>query len=134
MRDHGDRGNRIIGGMLLHARQDAGESVLADLNTLVAEHVNLAYHGLRSQQPAVHVALETRLDTALGMVPMVPQELGRLVLNLAQNACYAAAVPFYRNDLVSTGLVAGVLFGLPVLVARMADAGHRGQRGHNQAA
>lgn len=49
-------------------------------------------------------------------------------------ACYAAAVPFYRNDLVSTGLVAGVLFGLPVLVARMADAGHRGQRGHNQAA
>jgi signal transduction histidine kinase len=91
VRDHGERANRIVAGLLLHARQQAGEFVLADLNALVAEHVNLAYHGMRSQQPALHAVIETRLDPALGPVRMVPQELGRVILNLVQNACYAAA-------------------------------------------
>jgi signal transduction histidine kinase len=91
IRDHGARANHIVGGMLLHARSQPGEFVPTDLNALVAENVNLAYHGMRSQDATLQVQIESDLDTTLGLVTVVPQELGRVVLNLTQNACYAVA-------------------------------------------
>jgi two-component system NtrC family sensor kinase len=91
VRDHGERANRIISSMLLHARPQAGERVPTDLNGLVAEHAELAYHGMRSQDPTLLVVLEKDLAPGLRPVPAVPQELARVVLNLVQNACYAAA-------------------------------------------
>jgi signal transduction histidine kinase len=89
IREHGERANHIIGGMLLHARGHSGEREPTDLNVLVAEYVNLAYHGLRSQDARVDVAIEEHYDRTLGPVPVVPGELGRVFLNLIQNACYA---------------------------------------------
>ncbi|HYT93709.1 MAG TPA: response regulator, partial [Gemmataceae bacterium] len=90
IREHGDRANQIIGGMLLHARGQSGEHVLTDVNELLAEYVNLAYHGLRSRDPSFNVTLETEYDPALRPLAVIPQELGRVFLNLIQNACYAA--------------------------------------------
>jgi signal transduction histidine kinase len=89
IREHGERANRIIGGMLLHARGHSGERLPVDLNALVAEYVTLAYHGLRSQDASLNVTLETDYDPALPPVAVVPQELGRVFLNMIQNACYA---------------------------------------------
>jgi two-component system, NtrC family, sensor kinase len=91
IRTHGERANSIISGMLLHARAQAGERTRTDLNALVAEHVNLAYHGMRSQNPTINAVIQTQLDRSLAPIVVVPQELGRVVLNLTQNACYAAA-------------------------------------------
>ena len=90
VREHGNRASRIVSAMLLHARAQPGERLAADLNALVAEHVALAYHGLRSQDPTFHVVVETNLDPHLTPVTVLPQELGRVILNLTQNACYAA--------------------------------------------
>jgi two-component system, NtrC family, sensor kinase len=87
--EHGTRANHIIGGMLLHARGQSGERVPTDLNALLAEYVNLAYHGLRSRDATLDVVLQTDHDPALPPVAAVPQELGRVFLNLIQNACYA---------------------------------------------
>jgi signal transduction histidine kinase len=89
IREHGERANHIIGGMLLHARGQSGARVPTDLNALVAQYVNLAYHGLRSRDATLDVVLETHYDRGLGAVAVIPQELGRVFLNLIQNACYA---------------------------------------------
>src|SRR5205814_2039614 len=91
VRNHGARANGIISGRPLHARAQPGERTRTGLNSRVAEHINLAYHGMRSQNPAVNAVIETQLDPGLEAVVVVPQELGRVLLNLTQNACYAAA-------------------------------------------
>lgn len=90
IREHGNRANSIVGAMLLHARSQPGERVAADLNALVTENVTLAYHGMRSRDATFHVVIETDLDPRLPPVTLVPQELARVILNLTQNACYAA--------------------------------------------
>jgi signal transduction histidine kinase len=90
IREHGERANHIIGGMLLHARGESGERLPTDLNALVGEYVNLCYHGLRSRDATLDVVLETEYDPGLGAVALIPQELGRVFLNMIQNACYAA--------------------------------------------
>jgi len=91
IRSHGNRASQIVSGMLLHARSRPGEFMATDLNALVADHVNLAYHGMRSQDSSLQVQIEMAFDPLLGTLAVVPQELGRVVLNLTQNACYAAA-------------------------------------------
>jgi signal transduction histidine kinase len=90
IREHGLRADQIVHSMLMHARGQGGERQRIDLNALVAEYVQLAYHGLRGQDPSVHVRLETDLDRTLPPLSVYPQELSRVVLNLTQNACYAA--------------------------------------------
>jgi signal transduction histidine kinase len=84
--EHGRRADHIVRSMLLHARGQTGERQRADLNALVAEYVRLAYHGLRGRDATFQVALEMDLDPDLPPVPVLPQELSRVVLNLAQNA------------------------------------------------
>jgi signal transduction histidine kinase len=88
--EHGRRADRIVHNMLLHARGQSSERQRTDLNSLVAEYVQLAYHGLRGQDPTFQVAVETDLDPALKPLPLFAQELSRVVANLTQNACYAA--------------------------------------------
>jgi signal transduction histidine kinase len=87
--EHGERANRIVAGMLLHARGDSGRRRLTDLNALVAEAVHLAYHGCRGREALVPVEVETALDHTLTPVDVYPQELSRVVVNLTQNALYA---------------------------------------------
>src|SRR5262249_45496095 len=77
-------------GMLLHARSQPGRRERVDLNALVGEYARLAYHALRGQDAAFRIALEQDFDPALPPVEASPQDLSRVVLNLTDNACYAA--------------------------------------------
>src|SRR5262249_34676732 len=67
-----------------------GQRETVDLNALVAEAVNLAYHGLRAQDPSFNIALENDFDSGLEPLAVVPQDLSRVILNIANNGCYAA--------------------------------------------
>jgi ligand-binding sensor domain-containing protein/signal transduction histidine kinase len=88
--EHGKRADSIVRGMLLHSRGKAGERQLTDLNALLAEYTNLAYHGMRAQDSSFNVKIETDLDPSVGTVNVVPQDLSRAFLNIVNNACYAA--------------------------------------------
>jgi signal transduction histidine kinase len=88
--EHGRRADHIVHGMLLHARSQPSQRQKTDLNTLVAESVTLAYHGLRGQDPSFHVDVEMDLDRGLPPLDVSPQDLSRVVLNLTNNALYAA--------------------------------------------
>ena len=89
IRDHGERADRIVRGMLAHAR-GAGQREPADLNALVAGAVDLAYQGLRTQDPSFQITFENSYDPNLPLVPAVAGDLSRAFLNIANNGCYAA--------------------------------------------
>lgn len=87
--NHGKRADSIVKGMLLHARSGAGEPQPTDLNSLAAEYLNLAYHGMRATDRSFEARMETDFDASLGPVRVVPQDLSRVILNLVNNAFYA---------------------------------------------
>jgi signal transduction histidine kinase len=88
--EHGKRADSIVRGMLLHSRGKAGERQDTDLNALLSEYTNLAYHGMRAQDQSFNVKIETEFDPTIGKVSIVPQDLSRAFLNIVNNACYAA--------------------------------------------
>ncbi len=88
---HGSRASRIVQGMLEHSRSGAGERQPTDLNALAEEYLKIAYHGLRAKDKTFNCELVTDLDGKLGQVAVVPQEVGRVLLNLFSNAFYAVA-------------------------------------------
>ena len=88
--EHGKRANSIVKNMLLHSRQELGEHRPVDINALVAESLNLAYHGARAAKQGFNITLEQSLDPAAGKVDMFPQEITRVLLNLISNGFYAA--------------------------------------------
>ena len=88
--EHGKRADSIVRGMLLHSRGKAGERQETDLNALLSEYTNLAYHGMRAQDQSFNVKIETDFDSTIGKVNIVPQDLSRAFLNMVNNACYAA--------------------------------------------
>ncbi|HEV8537517.1 MAG TPA: HAMP domain-containing sensor histidine kinase, partial [Bacteroidota bacterium] len=88
--EHGKRADSIVKGMLLHSRGKAGEKQPTEINALLGEYINLAYHGLRAQDPTFNVKIITEYDQSIGMMNVVPQDLSRVFLNLANNGCYAA--------------------------------------------
>jgi signal transduction histidine kinase len=87
--EHGKRVDGIVKGMLEHARHGPRVPREVDLNALVSEHVNLAYQAFRLQEGTFHAQLEFHLDAGLAPLAVEEQELGRVVQNLASNACYA---------------------------------------------
>ena len=89
--EHGKRADSIVKNMLLHSRQEAGEHRPVDINALIAESLNLAYHGARAAKQGFNITLEQSLDPAAGVVDVFPQEITRVVLNLISNGFYAAA-------------------------------------------
>ncbi|MGB9383634.1 MAG: GAF domain-containing protein, partial [Pseudolabrys sp.] len=88
--EHGRRADGIVRSMLQHSRGGSGEWQATDLNALVEEALNLAYHGARSQDQSFDISLERDLDRNLALVDVVPQELTRVLLNLIGNGFYAA--------------------------------------------
>gem|GEM_PF-2246424 len=88
--EHGRRADGIVGSMLQHSRGSSDDWQAADLNALVEEALNLAYHGARAQDQSFGVALERDFDCDLTPVEVVPQELTRVLLNLITNGFYAA--------------------------------------------
>lgn len=88
---HGKRADSIVRNMLLHSREGSGEHRPSDINAVVEESLNLAYHGARAERPAFNVTLERDFDRAAGMADIYPQEIARVLLNLISNGFYAAA-------------------------------------------
>ena len=76
--------------MLLHSRAGSGEHRLADINAIVEESLNLAYHGARAEKQEFNIILERSLDPAAGEIDIFPQEITRVLLNLISNGFYAA--------------------------------------------
>ena len=87
--EHGQRADSIVHGMLEHSRGKAGERRTLAVNAFVEEYVNLAYHGMRARETNFNVTIERDYDEALGEISVVPQEMGRVLLNLLNNAFYA---------------------------------------------
>ena len=87
---HGKRANSIVKNMLLHSREGSGERRSADINTLVGESLNLAYHGARAEKPGFTITLKHDPDPNAGALDLYPQEITRALLNLISNGFYAA--------------------------------------------
>ena len=87
---HGKRADSIVKNMLLHSRQGSGEHRLVDINALVEESLNLAYHGARAEKEGFNITLERSFDPTAGEVDLFPQEITRVLLNLISNGFYAA--------------------------------------------
>ena len=87
---HGKRADAIVKNMLLHSRQGSGEHRPVDINSLVEESLNLAYHGARAERQGFNITLERSFDPATGEVDLFPQEVTRVLLNLISNGFYAA--------------------------------------------
>ena len=88
---HGKRANSIVKNMLLHSRQGSDEHRPVDLNALLEESLNLAYHGARAEKPGFNITLIKDLDPGVGEVDLYPQEFNRVLLNLISNGFYACA-------------------------------------------
>jgi signal transduction histidine kinase len=87
---HGKRADSIVKNMLLHSREGSGEHRPADINAIVEESLNLAYHGARAEKSGFNITLQRDLDPAAGMIDLYPQEITRVFLNLISNGFYAA--------------------------------------------
>ncbi|MGA7404307.1 MAG: ATP-binding protein, partial [Pseudolabrys sp.] len=87
---HGERADAIVKNMLLHSREGSGEHRVVDINAIVEESLNLAYHGARAEKQGFNISLERSLDPATGEVDVFPQDITRVLLNLIANGFYAA--------------------------------------------
>ncbi|GAB3956106.1 hypothetical protein GCM10028805_44930 [Spirosoma harenae] len=110
---HGKRADSIVKGMLEHSRARSGEKQPTDLNALVDEYLRLAYHGLKGKDKSFNAALKLDLNSTVGTVQLVPQDIGRVLLNIYTNAFYAVQekqkqdLDSYRPQVSVTTLSAG---------------------------
>ncbi|MBV5314526.1 MAG: histidine kinase [Prolixibacteraceae bacterium] len=86
---HGKRADAIVKGMLQHSRSSSGQKEPTDVNALADEFLRLAYHGLRAKDKSFNATLKTDLDANIGIIKVIPQDIGRVILNLLTNAFYA---------------------------------------------
>ncbi|MBW8331782.1 MAG: AAA family ATPase [Prolixibacteraceae bacterium] len=90
---HGKRADAIVKGMLQHSRTSSGQKEPTDINALADECLQLAYHGLRAKDINFNATLKTDFDESIGNINIIPQDIGRVILNLITNAFYAIAPP-----------------------------------------
>jgi signal transduction histidine kinase len=106
--EHGKRAASIVKGMLQHSRGKSAEFEQVELNNMVTEYMNLAYHGMRAKDKSFNTSLRTDLDPAVGKVLVIPQELSRVILNIVNNSCYAVdekarqGIPGYVPEVVTS--------------------------------
>jgi signal transduction histidine kinase len=86
---HGKRADAIVKGMLLHSRKNTGQKEPTDINALTDEYLRLSYHGLRAKDKNFNASMKTVFDPTVGTLNIVPQDIGRVLLNLINNAFYA---------------------------------------------
>src|SRR6185369_17218777 len=99
---HGKRAEAIVKGMLQHSRTSSGEKELTDINKLADEYLRLAYHGMRAKDKTfdavpIAIGIKTDFDGSVGKINIVPQEIGRVILNLINNAFYAVSEKAQQN-------------------------------------
>ncbi|MFT3681963.1 MAG: ATP-binding protein [Ferruginibacter sp.] len=95
---HGKRADAIVKGMLQHSRTSSGQKELTDINELCDEYLRLSYHGLRAKDKSFNAKFETAFDESIGKINMVPQDIGRVILNLINNAFYAVSERKKNNE------------------------------------
>jgi len=86
---HGKRADTIVKGMLQHSRTSSGQKEPTDISALADEYLRLAYHGLRAKDKSFNADIKTDFDDSIGKINIIPQDIGRVVLNLINNAFYA---------------------------------------------
>jgi signal transduction histidine kinase len=86
---HGKRADAIVKGMLQHSKTSTGKKEPTDINKLADEYLRLAYHGLRAKDKSFNSEIKTDLDESIGRINIIPQDIGRVLLNLFNNAFYA---------------------------------------------
>jgi len=86
---HGKRADAIVKGMLQHSRSNSGQKEPTDINALADEYLRLAYHGLRAKDKSFNATTKTDFDSKIGKINIMPQDMGRVILNLINNAFYA---------------------------------------------
>jgi two-component system, NtrC family, sensor kinase len=119
---HGKRADAIVKGMLQHSRSNSGQKELTDINALADEYFRLSYHGLRAKDKSFNATMETHFDETLDRINVIPQDMGRVILNLFTNAFYSVnkkkkqqidgytptvSVSTKRINISSTGLMNG---------------------------
>ena len=95
---HGKRADAIVKGMLQHSQVSSGKKELTDFNALASEYARLASHGLRARNKDINVKLEINLDDSIGKIKVIRQDIGRVIVNLINNAFYAVAERQKRNE------------------------------------
>ena len=90
---HGKRADAIVKGMLQHSRSNNGAKEPTNINALADEYLRLAYHGLRAKDKSFNATMKTDFDETIGNINIIPQDIGRVILNLITNAFYAASLP-----------------------------------------
>ncbi len=88
---HGKRADAIVKGMLQHSRRSSGVKEPIDINALAEEYLRLSYHGVRGGDNSFHATLQTDFDKSIKAIPIIPQDIGRVLLNLYTNAFYAVS-------------------------------------------
>jgi two-component system NtrC family sensor kinase len=86
---HGQRADSIVKSMLQHSRTSSGQAEESDINALCDEYLRLSFHGMRAKDKSFNATLKTELDPTVGKIKIIPQDLGRVLLNLYNNAFYA---------------------------------------------
>ena len=86
---HGKRADAIVKGMLQHSRVSTGQKEPTDINALADEYLRLSYHGLRAKEKSFNTTFQTHFDETIGKINIIPQDIGRVLLNLYNNAFYA---------------------------------------------
>ncbi len=119
---HGKRADAIVKGMLQHSRSSNGQKESTDINALADEYLRLAYHGLRAKDKSFNATMKTDYDETIGNINIIPQDIGRVILNLITNAFYAVdekkkapqppegGVPYDPSVLVSTKKMVDKIF------------------------
>jgi signal transduction histidine kinase/tetratricopeptide (TPR) repeat protein len=95
---HGKRADAIVKNMLQHSRVSSGKKEPTDLNVLVYEYLRLSYHGLRAKDKSFNAKFRTHFDDSIGKINIVPQDIGRVLLNLMNNAFYSVTEKHKRNS------------------------------------
>jgi len=95
--EHGERADSIVRGMLLHSRGVSDDYQETDVNSLLKEYIQLAYHGMRAQDSSFNLTIDQNFDVELPKIHAVPQDLGRVFLNIVNNACYATNERAHKN-------------------------------------
>ncbi len=85
---HGERADAIVKGMLQHSQSSTGKKEPTDINALCDEYIRLCYHGLRAKDKSFNATIVTDFDATIGNINIIPQDIGRVVLNLLTNAFY----------------------------------------------
>ena len=114
---HGKRADAIVKGMLQHSRSSNGVKEPTDINALADEYLRLAYHGMRAKDKNFNATIKTDFDASIGMINIIPQDIGRVLLNLITNAFYAVSEKAKISSQTPNPLKGGLVYEPIVIVS-----------------